>query len=91
MQIRERGWVERSVHHRVCMQLTRLAQKTGPDAQGALHIHATHEELAARCGVSRPKLSTELKHLEGGGLIRRGRGSIEVLDLAGLALKTSVL
>lgn len=85
VQLRERSWVERSVHHRVVMQLVRLAQKTSPDAQGCRVIHATHEELAARCGVSRPKLTLELKHLEAQGLIRRGRGCIEVLRLgAGL-------
>jgi CRP-like cAMP-binding protein len=79
VQIRERSWVERSVHHRVLMQLVRLAQKTTPDAQGCRVIHATHEELAARCGVSRPKLTLELKRLEAQGLIRRGRGFIEIL------------
>jgi len=79
VQIRERSWVERSVHHRVFMQLMRLAQKITPDAQGGRVIQATHEELAARCGVSRPKLTLELKHLEAQGLIRRGRGHIEIL------------
>lgn len=86
VQIRERSWVERSVHHRVFMQLMRLAQKTPPDAQGLRVIHATHEELASRCGVSRPKLTLELKHMETRGLIRRGRGFVEVLNLeTGLA------
>lgn len=86
VQIRERSWVERSVHQRVSMQLMRLAQKIAPDAQGCRVIQATHEELAARCGVSRPKLTLELKQLENQGLIRRGRGFIEVLQLeAGLA------
>lgn len=91
VQIRERSWVERSVRHRVAMQLTRLAQKAGSDAQGGRRIQATHEELAARCGVSRPKLTTELKHLESRGLIRRGRGCIEILDLGGLALDEAPL
>ena len=81
VQIRERSWVERSVHHRVRMQLMRLAQKTAPDTDGRHIIHATHEELAARCGVSRPKLTLELKQLEAQGLIRRGRGFIEILKL----------
>lgn len=81
VQIRERSWVERSVHHRVLLQLMRLAQKITPDAHGCCVIHATHEELAARCGVSRPKLTLELKRLEQGGVLRRGRGSIEILNL----------
>ena len=79
VQIRERGWVERGVRQRVLMQLRRLAQKTLPDAQGVRVIRATHEELAARCGVSRPKLTTELKRLEQEGLLRRGRGVLELL------------
>lgn len=81
VQIRERGWVERSVHQRVRMQLARLAQKITPNAQGVRTVHATHEELAARCGVSRPKLTTELKRLEAQGLIRRGRGALDILSL----------
>lgn len=81
VQIRERSWVERSVRQRVSMQLLRLAQKITPDAQGVRVIRATHEELAARCGVSRPKLTLELKRLEQEGVLRRGRGSIEMLNL----------
>lgn len=80
VQIRERSWVERSVHQRVLMQLARLAQKITPNAQGVRTVHTTHEELAARCGVSRPKLTTELKRLEEQGLIRRGRGMLEILS-----------
>lgn len=81
VQIRERSWVERGVHQRVLMQLGRLAQKIAPDEHGVCRVCATHEELAARCGVSRPKLTGELKHLESQGVIRRGRGYIEILDL----------
>ena len=80
VQIRERSWVERSVHQRVLMQLARLVQKITPNAQGVRTVHTTHEELAARCGVSRPKLTTELKRLEEQGLIRRGRGMLEILS-----------
>lgn len=80
VQIRERSWVERSVHHRVRMQLMRLAQSTEPDNRGIRTIRATHEELSARCGVSRPKLTLELKRLEEDGVLQRGRGCIEILD-----------
>jgi CRP-like cAMP-binding protein len=80
VQIRERSWVERSVHQRVLMQLARLAQKITPNPQGVRTVYTTHEELAARCGVSRPKLTTELKRLEEQGLIRRGRGMLEILS-----------
>lgn len=87
VQLRERSWVERSVHQRVRMQLMRLAQKIQPDAQGHCMLHTTHEELAARCGVSRPKLTMELKQLEAQGLIRRGRGHIEILQRFGQAVR----
>ncbi len=81
VQLRERSWVERSVHQRVLAHLTRIASKTQVSQQGVRTIHATHEELAARCGVSRPKFTLELKRLEGLGAIRRGRGFIEILKL----------
>ena len=44
------------------------------------------EQLATRCGVSRPKASTALKRLERAGQLRLERGAIEVLDLASLAV-----
>lgn len=81
VQLRERSWVERSVHQRVLAHLTRIASKTPESQQGVRTIHATHEELAARCGVSRPKFTLELKRLEALGAIRRGRGFIEILKL----------
>jgi CRP-like cAMP-binding protein len=49
-----------------------------------LVIVATHEDLAARCGVSRPKVSGELKRLEKAGWLRLDRGAIEILDLDGI-------
>lgn len=47
---------------------------------GRLLIAATHEHLAARSGVSRPKLSRELKQLERSGRLKLLRGIVEVLD-----------
>ena len=82
VQIRERGWVERGVRQRVLMQLVRLTQAAPADAAGHWTLRITHEELAARCGVSRPKLTLELKRLEGRGVLRRGRGYIDVWNLA---------
>ena len=80
-QARERGWMERGVHERVVALLARLlpdADPRSPDDHPWLN--ATHEALAARCGVSRPKLSHELKALERAGSIRLHRGAIEFLD-----------
>jgi CRP-like cAMP-binding protein len=82
VQSRERAWAERGVHERVCAALARMLaeQPVPPDGQ-RLVVAATHEQLAARCGVSRPKASLALKRLEQAGRVRLGRGTIEVIDL----------
>lgn len=84
VQVRERAWVERGVHERVCAALVRLAAEHAPQAGERCRITTTHEEFAARCGVSRPKASLALKRLEQAGHIRLHRGAIEVVDLTGL-------
>ena len=47
--------------------------------------HITHQQIAAELGSSREVISRLLESLEEGGLIRRSRGVIEVLDVKGLA------
>jgi len=54
-----------------------------------LIVELTHEQLAARCGISRPKASIALKNLERSGLVALGHRSIEVLDPVALARLTS--
>jgi CRP-like cAMP-binding protein len=85
VQVRERAWAERGVHERVCAALTRLAAEQPTPADGRVLIATTHEQLATRCGVSRPKASLALKKLEHAGHVRLDRGAIEVLDLAALS------
>lgn len=88
VRARERGWLERGVHERVLAGLTRIALETvptGPDEPWL--IPSTHEQLAFRCGVSRPKLSKELKQLESTGALRQRRGSIELLDYSVLTAR----
>lgn len=84
VQARERAWLERGVHERVCATLARLAHQQTPGPDGTLSILATHEELSARSGVSRPKLSQELKRLESEGRLKLERGSIRIIDLGNL-------
>ena len=84
VQLREASWVERGVHERVCSALIRLARESLPVAGARWLINATHEDLAARCGVSRPKVSGELKQLERAGRLRLDRGIIEIIDLGGI-------
>jgi CRP-like cAMP-binding protein len=85
VQDRERGWLERGVHGRVGSVLARLAMETPPAAGEPWLIRMTHEYLAQRCGVSRPKLSGELKELERAGVVRIRRGAIELVDYRALA------
>jgi CRP-like cAMP-binding protein len=51
-------------------------------------IAVTHDKLAARCGLSRPKLSQELKRLELAGTLRLHRGAIEIVDRRAFAYAT---
>lgn len=82
VQGRELAWLERGVHERVCARLARIFFGMPVNAEGHVVVAATHESLAARCGVSRPRLSEELKQLEDAGRLKLGRGTIEVLDRA---------
>jgi CRP/FNR family transcriptional regulator len=83
-QLREQGWVERGVQERVRATLVRLAEHAPRETGGGWRIEATHEELASRSGVSRPKLSQALKRLEKAGHLRLRRGAIEIIHLDGL-------
>ena len=80
VQAREQTWLERGVHERVCASLARIIFSLPAQGNGRLVITGTHETLAARCGVSRPRLSKELKHLEDDGYLKLGRGTIEIVD-----------
>ena len=54
-------------------------------SQDGGQVHITHQQIAAELGSSREVISRLLESLEEGGLIRRSRGVIEVLDVKGLA------
>ena len=85
VQAREQTWLERGVHERVCASLARIILSVPTLADGRVVVEATHEGLAARCGVSRPRLSKELKRLEDAGRLKLGRGTIEIIDRAWFA------
>lgn len=80
VQAREQTWLERGVHERVCASLARIMFNMPTVVEARLVITSTHESLAARCGVSRSRLSKELKKLEADGYLKLGRGTIEIVD-----------
>jgi CRP-like cAMP-binding protein len=84
VQARERAGFARSVPARLSASLSRILMDlpTRPDAR--LLIHSTHEQLAASCGVSRPKTSLALKKMERDGLLKLGRKWVEVINPDGL-------
>ena len=85
VQLREKTWMQRSVRQRICAALARASVEAPPRAAGTTwRISATHEQLAERAGVSRPKVSRELKALEKAGVVRLHRRAVEILDPAAL-------
>ena len=88
VQSRERGWLERGVQERVIAVLSRVLHDAPPQQGDGLMIAVTHDKLAARCGLSRPKLSQELKRLELAGTLRLHRGAIEIVDRRAFAYST---
>ena len=84
VQARERSWAARGVQTRLCAGLARMTADLPSRSDGRTVVVATHEQIAASCGISRPKASIALKVLEGDGVLKLGRGWLEVLNLRGL-------
>mgnify|MGYP001766551945 CR=1 FL=1 len=70
--------MQSAVFHRVDARLARLL------LAAAAPIGATHREIAAELGTAREVVSRHLDAFERRGLVRRGRGTIEIVDRAGL-------
>ena len=68
---------------RVAALLLKRAQAQNP-------VRMTHQEIAAELGSSREVISRLLADLESAGIVRAGRGAIEVLDHAGLQARSSM-
>jgi CRP-like cAMP-binding protein len=79
VQMRERIWLSRGLYARVWAALMREVADVEADPDRRRIVSLTHEALAERAGVSRPRLSATLKAMEREGLLRIGRGRIEVL------------
>ncbi len=65
---------------RLAAWLAERARARGP------HLEATHEAIARELGTAREVVSRLLKELERRGLLRLGRGTIELAPGAGVAL-----
>ena len=53
-------------------------------------VHLTHQQIAAELGSSREVISRVLEGFAQGGLIRIGRGEVQILDAAGLEHRAAV-
>lgn len=72
--------MEAAVFHRIDVRLARhLAARVDPT------VAITHQDLAVELGTAREVVSRHLKAFERRGLVRLTRGTIEVVDRAGLA------
>lgn len=84
VQARERALSTRGVKARMGSGLLRALADVPERSDGRSVIELTHEQLALRCGVSRPKASVALKEMERLKLLELGHKSIEVLDVEAL-------
>ncbi|WP_158270705.1 Crp/Fnr family transcriptional regulator [Limnohabitans sp. Bal53] len=84
VQARERAGFARNVPARLSASLSRIVMNLPSRTDGRLLIQATHEQLAASCGVSRPKTSLALKKMERDGIVLLGRKWVEVLNTTAL-------
>lgn len=84
IQSRERASFARNVPARLSASLSRILMDLPTRADTRLLIHATHEQLAASCGVSRPTTSLAFKKMECDGILNLGRKWVEVLNTTAL-------
>ena len=72
------GTMQSAVFHRVDARLARLLAAT------AAPITLTHQQIAGELGTAREVVSRHLKAFERRGLVRLGRGTVDVVDRPGL-------
>lgn len=62
----------------------RLAQKLVELSEGRQQINTTHQKLAAELGSAREVVSRQLQEFQRRQWVAQSRGSVEILDMAGL-------
>ena len=78
-----------SAHHRLVLALLELADQAGVPGENTARISITQQELSNLLSVSRQTTAACLKDLQDKGLLKTGRGWIELYDLD--ALRQEVL
>ena len=84
VQARGRAGFARSVPARLSASLSRIPMDLPTRADARLLIPSTHDQLAASCGVGRPKTSLALKKMARDGIVKLGRQWVEVRDTSAL-------
>ncbi len=79
-----------STEQRLCAQLLRMSEKTGPDT-GHIERIPTQQEIATLISSQRESVGREMSKLKDAGLIDRKGRSLTVLSLRGLETKLSDL
>jgi CRP-like cAMP-binding protein len=74
-----------SADKRIHLRLWELTQIFAGDSEGPVVIPLTQEELGQMAGTTRPTANRVLRLDEARGIVRIGRGRIEVLDRAAVA------
>lgn len=69
---------------RIVRRLLDLCDQYGAPAEHRVVIPLTQTEIAELAGATRPSANRILRRLESRGLVRLGRGQVEVLDRSGL-------
>ncbi len=75
---------------RVWRRVAELADLYGPAVDGAIEIPMTQDDIAHLAGTTRPSANKVLRGGEARGVLRIGRGRIEVLDTDALARARAV-
>ena len=77
-----------STEQRLCAQLLRMCERSGPDTAFIERL-ATQQELATLISSQRESVGREMSKLKDHGLIRRDGRSLRILSLRGLEAKLS--
>ena len=67
---------------KVRRQLADLARAFASGGRESVVVPLTQDQVAQLCGIGRQRANEVLKELERAGLLRLGRGSIEIIDAA---------